>query len=408
MHWLSGRTTLVLLAAAGLLTCSAGSAVAGQAAAPASVAKWTKISTGTGLGLASAGLYRTADGRLHVAWARKDGTTYSMHYSTIGSGAKLLNTGTIVSKWAGVSFYPRLIAAAKGGMRLVFSGGNGKNGSPYDLGAMYSATSGSAGMTWTLAPGALSHSGLVSLTDDAAVAEPDGTPVASWAAGDLLDYHIGISPTVPDPNPDHSVSVGAGSVVIGPTLARAKDGSIAVAWFTSSGQANQGYWVDQILPTSKGKVKAPGSGGKNLGNNQPLEAVAFTARVGGGEYLAYCVPTKILLCGHIALWRVGAAKAVTVPGSATGQASHVAIAASPGGYLWIGWFDSGMGKIRLVRTSAAATKFGAVRTIAAPPKLGILSDVQIEASKGAADVIALMQQNVPSASPLYWDTQVKP
>ena len=83
-------------------------------------------------------------------------------------------------------------------------------------------------------------------------------------------------------------------------------------WFDNSFKADQGYYVDQILPTAKARVKAPGSGG-NTANNQPLEAVAFTARVGGVLYLAYCVPTKTVPCAHIALWRDSSAKRARRP-----------------------------------------------------------------------------------------------
>ena len=48
---------------------------------PAATVEWTRISSNTGLGIASAGILRTADGRLHVAWARNDHANgFSLHY----------------------------------------------------------------------------------------------------------------------------------------------------------------------------------------------------------------------------------------------------------------------------------------------------------------------------------------
>ena len=76
---------------------------------------------------------------------------------------------------------------------------------------------------------------------------------------------------------------------------------------------------------------------------------------GGGEYLAYCVPTRTITCSHIALWRVGATKAIMVPGSSSGQDSKVAIAPVPGRKLWVLWFDVKSGHIQLVETNATAT-----------------------------------------------------
>ncbi len=114
-------------AAAALFPGAAQAAAPGQAAVPgqpprAVTPKWTKISTDTSLGIASAGLLRTADGMLHVAWPRNDTGSFSLNYSTVGPNAKLEATGTIVKGWSGVSAYPRLVAGPSGGIRAVFTG----------------------------------------------------------------------------------------------------------------------------------------------------------------------------------------------------------------------------------------------------------------------------------------------
>lgn len=402
MRRLPGRTITVALVALTALASSVGAATASPAAI-----KWTKISTDTSEGIASAGLYRTSDGRLHVVWERHDGSQgFSLHYSTIGAKSKLINTGTVEGKWTGgISKYPRLTAGVGGGIRLIFTGGDGKGGQ-YDKDAMYVANAGKTGTKWTLSSGSMSHSTLVPLTDTAATIQANGNPVAAWSAGAALDYHVGIDPTIPAASADQSVSVGAGGDVVGPTLVRDKAGSIWAAWFNASFAADQGYWVAKIVP-SAAKAKAPASGGKNIANNQPLQAVAFTARLGGGVYLAYCVPSKTVECTRIVLWKAGAKKATTVPGTATGRASHVAIAAAPGGHLWIAWFDEGANKIKAVQTNASATKFNAVRTIGAPPNFALLDGLQAEGSNGTLDIIALILQNGAHSSPSYWDTQVK-
>lgn len=401
MRRLPGRTITVAL-----VTMAALAGFAGPAAASPAAIKWTKISTDTGEGIASAGLYRTSDGRLHVVWVRHDGTQgFSLHYSTVGAKSKLINTGTVVSKWSGVSAYPRLVTGPAGGISLVFTGADGKPTSKYNLDAMYVANASKTGTKWTLSSGSMSHSTLVPLTDTAAAVQASGNPVAAWSAGAALDFHVGIDPAIPATSADQSVSVGAGGDVVGPTLVRDKAGSIWAAWFNASFAADQGYWVDKIVP-SAAKAKAPTSGGKNIANNQPLQAVAFTARLGGGVYLAYCVPGKTVQCTHIALWKAGAKKAVAVPGTATGRASHVAIAAAPGGHLWIAWFDEGANKIKAVETNASATKFNAVRTIGTPPNFALIDGLQAEGSFGTLDIIALVLQNGHQSSS-YWDTQIK-
>ena len=407
MRRLTGSSYAVAAAVVAVAGSSAFSVASGHSGAGgAASVKWTRISANTGQGIASAGLLRTPDARLHVVWQSNDHAKgFSLHYSTLGAKAKLINTGAILSKWSSMTSYPRLVPGPSGGIRLVFTGANGTGGSPFNNDSMYSATSGAAGVTWALTAGSLSHSKLVPLTDDAAANESNGTPVAGWATlPHAFSYHVGVDPASPATGPDQSVSTGAGGVVVGPAMVRDKSGKIWAAWFDNSFKADQGYYVDQILPSAKTRVKAPGSGGRRA-NNQPLEAVAFTARAGGGLYLAYCVPTKTVECAHVALWRDGAAKAQVVPGSATGHASHVAIAAGPGGHLWVGWYDSAMNKIRLVRTNSAATGFGSVKTISAPPSDIEFDGLQLEGSKGPLDVIALTLQDKTGIT-AFWATEL--
>ena len=410
MRLLSVRslTSAAAVLAAALGPCAFISSAAAAQPAASSV-KWTKISTDTGLGIASAGMYRTGDGRLHVVWTRNDHAKgFSLHFSTLGSGAKLLNSGAIVGSWSSLTTYPRLVAGPNGGIRLVFTGANGKIGSPFNEDTMYSATAGKAGTTWALTPGSMSQSKLVPLTDDAAVTESSGTPVAGWSAGAAFAFHIGTDPATPSTAPDRSVPVGAGGVVVGPTMVRDKSGHVWAAWFDSSFDAKQGYYGLQVLPAVTAKVKAPASGGKTLANNQPLESVALAARTGGGVYLAYCVPSKTVQCTHVALWKVGSARARIVPGSATGHASHVAIATGPKGHLSIAWYDAGMNKIREVRTNGAATSFGKVRTISAPATAIGLDGLELQGSRGPLDIVALVLQNKPGAPPAYWAAEITP
>lgn len=393
---------------AGTATASAGPAESAAAISP----HWTRISAFTSLGYSSAGLLRTGDGLLHVVWPDRNASTYSLHYSTVGGHAKLLATGTIVSHWGAIDQWPRLVAAphgitAKPGMRAIFDGVNGTSGSPYDIGTYYSATAGPSGAGWTLAAGSLSHSALPPLTDDAAAALPNGEPVTAWAAGAALSYHTGIDPSVPAKAPDVQLPVGPSGGVIDPTLVTDAAGTVWGAWFNSSGTATMGYWAGPIFKGPAGLRKAPGSGGTNLNNSQPLQPVALATRSGGGEYLAYCVPTKIVTCAHLALWRVGAAKAMTVPGSAGPQNSKVAIAAAPGGHLWVLWYDFQANLIHAVRTNAAVTSFGAVMTIKPPAHLSSFEGLQAEGSAGPLDIVALATPN-GSSSPAYDDAQILP
>jgi hypothetical protein len=396
---------------AAVLAFAAPSVVGAQAAAPAhaakSTTKWTKISSDTDLGIVSPGLFRTGDGRLHVIWPRKDGNFYSLHYSTVGGATKLLATGTVVSHWGAIAMSPRLMPGKHGGLQLLLDGGNGVSGSPYNTGAAYLARSNEAGKSWALVPGSLAHTGFVPLTDTAAATEPNGTPVAAWSEVTSLAYHVGIDPTSPATSPDQHLGIGAAGGLTNPTLITTTTGKILAAWFNNTGNSNEGYWAAQIWPSQGPKIKAPNSGGPKQTNGQPLAPVALVAHPGGGSYLAYCVPTH-LHCSHIALWRVGAAKTLTVPGSSSGQAIFVTIAAGHGGHLWISWFDTGTNKISVVRTNAAANRFGAVRTISAPSPLSDVQGLFSEGGSGPLDVIALATLNHQGATPAYFDTELFP
>ena len=176
--------------------------------------------------------------------------------------------------------------------------------------------------------------------------------------------------------------------MIDPTVVTASGGQVWDAWFNSSGTATMGYWADRIFSGTAGLLKALASGGKNLNNRQPLQPVAFAVRSGGGEYMAYCVPTKTITCARIALWRVGANKARVVPGSGGGQDSKVALAAAPGGHLWVLWFDLRQNVIQVVRTNAAATAFGRVLTIAPPKHMFDFQALEAEGSPGPLDIVA--------------------
>jgi hypothetical protein len=374
-----------------------------------STTKWTQISKPTGLGIASPGLFRTSDGRLHVIWPSADPhNVYSLHYSTVGGKAKVLATGTVVSHWAAVDAYPRLAPGKNGGMVLFLDGGNGIGGSPYNTGAMYVATSNSAGKSWKLLPGSIAHSGFVPLTNSAGTTELNGTPVAAWTEINSLAYHVGIDPASPATSPDQHLGIGAAGGLGAPTLVTTKSGTILAGWFNTTGNDNEGYWVAQIWPKQGAKIKAPNSGSKSQTNGEPDQPVALVAHPAGGSYLAYCMPTHVLHCGHVALWRVGAAKTLTVPGSSSGAADLVSLAVGHGGHLWVSWFNTRTNTISVVRTNAAVTAFGQVRTISAPSPLFTFSALATLGGSGPLDVIALETLNHPNSSPTYFDTQLFP
>jgi hypothetical protein len=97
-----------------------------------------------------------------------------------------------------------------------------------------------------------------------------------------------------------------------------------------------------------------------------------------------------------------------VPGSNGPQESKVALAAAPGGHLWVLWYSYRSNVIKVVRTNAAATGFGSVQTIAPPPHLFSFQGLQAEASAGPLDIIALETQAGAHTSPTFFDTAIRP
>ena len=372
---------------------------------------WSPVSYANGFG-GSAGLLRTADGRLHVLWSSDDirqdpfSHSYSLHYSTVGAGGRVLASGRIFRGWTAIDRFPQLVRTPQG-LRVIFDGTNGQSGSPYDVGTFYSATAGPSGTDWKLQPGSLSQTTSPPRSDSGAVAEPDGQPVTAWAWGHSLSYHVGVDPSVPATTPDVQIPVGPSGRVTDPTLVTA-GGAVWAAWFNSSGTATMGYWVDRILAGKAGMTKAPGSGGTHLRNDGPGQPVALAVRTRGGEYLAYCAPTEKIVCAHIALWRVGAKKALTVPGSGGGQDSNVALAAAPGGHLWVLWYNSGKRIIQAVRTDAAATAFGPVLTIEPPPPYNHVEGLEAEGSAGPLDIVAMSADGGFVTESTFWAAQILP
>jgi len=62
----------------------------------------------------------------------------------------------------------------------------------------------------------------------------------------------------------------------------------------------------------------------------------------------------------------------------------------------------------VVRTNTAATRFGVLRTVKAPPKTIVFSGLQVEASSGRQDIIANTTLTTPPNPVLFWHTQVLP
>jgi hypothetical protein len=349
---------------------------------------WTKLAE-VGDAFDTAGMLRTADGKLHLVWRKSSNTAYGT--STIAINGGLLATGTALSGWNNDLEYDPQLVKMGSGMRLVFEGSMG-NGF-YMNGGVFTVRS-SDGKTWTLEHDSMaSHSaGIGNLS---ATAEKDGTtPVATFAGGHL--FHVGLDPNNPASTPDGTITPTPNQAQFNPAIATdSSTGSVYVGWYQAS--LKPGYWVERILTPQGSPVEAPGSDDTSpKQDNEPRESVALTARPGGGVYMAYCVATSTQQCAHIDLWKVGASSALVVPGSKNSTHTRVALGAGLKGRLSVVWYDGTTNDIHAVRTNTTATKFGPVRTTKAPSNTFGLDSVQAEGTFGRLDVIINDQVTVGS------------
>jgi hypothetical protein len=392
----SARLLVTMAIGLAFTVTQAGAALAGGPGT------WTRIGV-TSSGFNQAGLLRTADGRLHVVWQKRNANgTFSYSTATLSRTGKLVGTGAAVSGWSNLEGDPRLVRSGSG-LRLVLLGNRTNNASDFfSRGAVYTATSAS-GSSWSLVHGSMAQHVVLNL-GLAATADASGTPVAAFGLNNILYFHPGVDANAPASGADGSITGPGGTGLVGPALVKDKDGSVWLAWFHLFG--SDGYWVNKILPAKGAQLRAPGSGGTGSADNEPRQQVALAARSGGGVYLAYCSPTSVKQCAHIDLWKVGSARPMIVPGSGTGSAGRVALAAGPGGRLSVAWFDFGQNKIHVIRTNARATRFGVGHTVSQPPKTILFNDLQVEGTSGRQDIIANVTLSTAGNPATFWQTQV--
>lgn len=396
------RTRRLVLALAAL-TLPVALVVAPLPAATAGApGTWTKITSGGVSNTAEPGMYRTADGVLHVAYLRQNDTDEDLAFTTISGTGKVVGTGDILTGWEGLPSDPKLVGTADGGVRAVFGGVIGATGSPFSDGRIYTSTADAAGADWTLqtVPLAQSVNGYASYGTGATTLT-DGTPAVSFPLNRTLTWNVGGSGT------DQSDEFGA-CCLYSSTLARDASDRLFVAFAANGSEpANAGVFVKQLLPAAGTTIKAPqstkGSSADFLMASQSTPLVERD----GSFFTAYCLgyPT----CTGVGLWEIGTPKPLVVPGSKGAQ--EYAVAVGPGGRIWVAWAEANTNRVRVSHTGTDNLQFGAVTTIKHP--LGkTIYGIAVEASDGSADVIVntgdalLHQQVLPAltlkASPGSW------
>jgi hypothetical protein len=283
----------------------------------------------------------------------------------------------------GLGEFPSLVLD-KGRVLLVFEGSKGDSNpkDPYNLGCLVGDLLTSSGwklQTWSLSANCYQtdHFG--------ATITRAGTLSATWAGGSIL-YRIGTAPTIPAPPPDQQILTPKSDDGSASEATETHSQDIYAAWdrFFSNPASKDGIWVANLSKKSA-PAHVPGTG-TNLVAHQP-EPVAMASPTGkGGIFVASCNNDNP--CSRVELWKYGAKPPRNVPGSS--HPTSVALSAGPSGRLWIAWWSSQNGTVRVVRTNEAATAFGPVETYAGPAGCQSDGNGSVKISSGSqqrADVI---------------------
>ena len=171
-------------------------------------------------------------------------------------------------------------------------------------------------------------------------------------------------------------------------------------WYSNSGKpSTDAVSAQRIYPTMGTRVHAPDSTVRIRGwqtSTAPDQDLAVVARPGGGVYTDYAAPTD----RAIVLWRVGSSRPTLTIKSANGI-GQVSMASGGRGRLWLFWRDQLTGDVRATRTNPAATRIGAIRSVA-PPRDSTVYRTAGDGTPGTLELVTLVQgsRNAMVATPV--------
>lgn len=371
----------------GLATGATLAPLGASAGASPPLGTWTELTAGLPVPLGNTpSVVQLANGRGYVLWlSREPGNKQTYYFAALTPhGAVATPPASVFGTgyWGELSWEPTLVAGDESEPIVIFQGSRSlKKGDVYGDGCVVSAEG--AKVPWILSPFSLTNPCVVVPIGGATEMKGEDEFSAEEVGGNHLYYLLHQEPGVPpSPKLPHDSSFALPNPGTASFSAETTDlagnGDAYAAWMQVFAKGVDGLYVKDL--TANGPTrKAPGSGEHTAEAPGPpvWSKLAFASTNSHpGVFLAYCSNTPTC---NVLLWRVGAAKAMSTP--AVGLSGNIdpALAAGPGGRLWLAWYytnKSGTIFVSIVRTNQADTAFGPVASYPTscwgyPPLIGL-------------------------------------
>jgi hypothetical protein len=373
------RSPTIALVLAGLVIQAA--AVTATASPPAP-GRW-KLVSGVAPGepptSRDPGLYRSPDGKLHLAWVRSDGAlSQALLYTSFSPAGDMLAPGApIVQGFADLGD-AAFVTTPQGPMEIFFGG-------------QQSTASGAPTGLWTTLQNPDSSWGTPNV-----FTKTYGVVSAVWLNQPVLAYEsqssVAVKAGLGDGNPE---TLKSGFTDASPNIASDGVAHALVAWCAFGDNAG-GTYVQEVDPGTGAGIGAPQAMPGSLTSyhgKQYSTCVLQTeasrriplVSAGGSFYTAGSTGYPTLTA--VKLWQVGGRTLTAVRKSSVSH-TEPQLAADSNGRVWIGWLETRSTGTRLVvrRSNRSVTVLGAPVRISAPKGFA-LGSFEVSATADHLDVI---------------------
>ena len=397
----------------GFLVALMASLLAVPSASAGTGGNWTPVTPDYNQNFNLAGLYRTADGVLHVSAQQNDQANPQngdFIHVPISPGGAVGPASIMSADWVGTNS-PDILGNPGGGLLSIWGGIHSTTtGDPLNNGTF--ATSGDGGGTWAADPNGPWGSGgtaggtYVYAEQVSAENGADGTPYTAWAH-DGVYVHRGLAA---DGNfQDYNAQIGGDTIDVPDLALDGGNGQLWLGWHNYLKAV--GVYAQQVDQTTGAPVGSPAQmpGSVVQYQGQPespniLGRTPITGRPGRpGVWMAY--PVGYPSANKLLVWKVGDAGATTLATS-TGDIHEVAITSDPDGRVIVAWHEASTGGKTFLRVSNTdVTAWGAPFAIAPPKSVTQVWALQASAqSGGLVDLVSNFSEG--TGTPMrFWHTQ---